>query len=182
MNRWEIRISGVGGQGLGFGGTVFAEAVGIGSGYNVTLTHTYDFRARGGESTTDLVASDREIYFPTLAKIDYLLAMGGKVLEISKALLNKNSVIILNKDHIDPESLMDPVYKDMKIFAYPFTRLAKEEVGNEIVATMIGLGVLGRVSGLVSGELLREAITKRSPGGTMEKNLRALEVGLHLAL
>lgn len=175
---YEIRLSGIGGQGLGLGGKVFAEAVG--ARYNVTVTQNYDFRARGGESTTDLIVSDTEIYFPTLTKIDFLLAMGGSALDISVNMLNREGVAIFDSDIINAKCLEGPGFKNLKKMPFPLTRLAREKIGSEVTATVIGLGVLGHITRLVPEDMLRQAVENRSPASAAEKNLRALEIGFGL--
>jgi 2-oxoglutarate ferredoxin oxidoreductase subunit gamma len=62
--RYEIRLSGSGGQGLVLAGVILAEALGVYEGKNVTQTQSYGPEARGGASRSDIVISDGEIYYP----------------------------------------------------------------------------------------------------------------------
>ena len=64
FDRFEIRLSGSGGQGLVLAGVIIAEAVSTLDGKNVVQTQSYGPEARGGASRTDLVISDGEIYYP----------------------------------------------------------------------------------------------------------------------
>ncbi len=78
MERYEIRLSGTGGQGLIFAGIILAEAAGIHDGKYVCQTQSYGPEARGGASKAEVVISDREIDYPEAIKPDLLLAMSQK--------------------------------------------------------------------------------------------------------
>ena len=58
LDRFEIRLSGTGGQGLVLAGIILAEAAGIYEGKNVVQTGSYGPAARGGTSRADVVISD----------------------------------------------------------------------------------------------------------------------------
>ena len=53
MSRYEIRLSGSGGQGLIFAGIILAEAAGIHEGKYVCQTQSYGPEARGGASKAE---------------------------------------------------------------------------------------------------------------------------------
>ena len=57
-NRYELRFSGSGGQGLITAAVVFAEAVGVYDGKYVCQTQSYGPEARGGKSKAEVVISD----------------------------------------------------------------------------------------------------------------------------
>src|SRR5512142_1072470 len=76
--RYEIRLSGTGGQGLIIAGIILAEAAGIYDGKYVCQTQSYGPEARGGASKAEVVISDEEIDYPMAIKPDVLLAMSQK--------------------------------------------------------------------------------------------------------
>jgi 2-oxoglutarate ferredoxin oxidoreductase subunit gamma len=61
--------------------------------------------------------------------------------------------------------------------AVPISDIAKEVTGRRITASMVGLGLVGGLSGVVSQSALEEAVAERVPAGTEEINLRALAAG-----
>ena len=63
----------------------------------------------------------------------------------------------------------------------PLVRLAREKVGKAIVANIVALGVIVRLSRVVSEEAVEEAILARVPRGTEELNRKAYRVGLEIA-
>lgn len=77
-NRYEIRLSGSGGQGLIVAGIILAEAAGIHDGKYVCQTQSYGPEARGGASKAEVVISEEEIDYPKAIKPDVLLAMNQK--------------------------------------------------------------------------------------------------------
>ena len=77
-DRYEIRLSGSGGQGLILMGIVLAEAIGIFEGKHVAQTQSYGPEARGGSSKSEVIVSDEEIDYPKAMKLDLLLAMNQK--------------------------------------------------------------------------------------------------------
>ena len=76
--RYDIRLSGSGGQGLILMGIILAEAIGIYDGKHVAQTQSYGPEARGGSSKAEIVVSDEEIDYPEGLKLDLLLAMNQK--------------------------------------------------------------------------------------------------------
>src|SRR5512135_3588438 len=77
-SRYEIRLSGSGGQGFILMGSVLAEAIGIYEGKHVAQTQSYGPEARGGSSKAEVIVSEEEIDYPKAMKVDLLLAMNQK--------------------------------------------------------------------------------------------------------
>ena len=67
-----------------------------------------------------------------------------------------------------------------KLYAYPFAQLSREKIGTSMVANIIALGVVAKLSKVVPKDALIEAVKKRAPKGTEEKNLKALQMGYEL--
>jgi hypothetical protein len=76
--RYEIRLSGSGGQGLILMGIILAEGIGIYEGKFVAQTQSYGPEARGGVSKSEVIVSDEEIDYPKAMRLDLLLAMNQK--------------------------------------------------------------------------------------------------------
>jgi 2-oxoglutarate ferredoxin oxidoreductase subunit gamma len=66
-------------------------------------------------------------------------------------------------------------------YGFPFTRLAREEVGHVMVANVIALGAIAEITGIVSKSAIKEAVLSRAPRGTEEKNSMALNLGFKIA-
>jgi len=173
-DRYEIRLSGSGGQGLVFAGTILAEAIGIYDGKNVAQTQSYGPEARGGASRSDIVISSGEIYYPKSLRLDLLLALTQESCDRYFMKLKEDGILILDSDLVNQPPARD-------FYSFPFTRITKERLGTSIVANVVALGTIAALSKVVSKESLIEAVKKRAPKGTEELNLSALELGYELA-
>ena len=73
--RYEIRFSGSGGQGIITAAVVMADGVGAFDNKYVCQTQSYGPEARGGKSKAEVVISDSPIDYPKALQVDLLLAM-----------------------------------------------------------------------------------------------------------
>jgi 2-oxoglutarate ferredoxin oxidoreductase subunit gamma len=60
----------------------------------------------------------------------------------------------------------------------PITRIAKEVTGRRITASIVALGIVSGLTGMVSPAALEMAVRERVPAGTEDINLKALAAGL----
>ena len=172
-DRYEIRLSGSGGQGMILAAVILSEAIGK-SGRNVVQTQSYGPEARGGASKSDVVVSGSEIYYPKAMKLDLLLAMTQEALDTYYPDLKDNGTLIVDT------TLVTEIPTE-RYFGLPFTRLAREEAGHVMVANVIALGAIAELTGIVTREHLTEAVVARAPRGTEDKNRLALEIGFREA-
>jgi 2-oxoglutarate ferredoxin oxidoreductase subunit gamma len=66
-------------------------------------------------------------------------------------------------------------------YGFPFVQLAREKIGNVIMANVVALGAITELTGIVSKESIKRAVLERAPRGTEEKNKKALELGFAIA-
>jgi len=174
-DRFEMRLSGSGGQGMIFASVVLGKAIGIGEGKNVVQSQSYGPEARGGASKSDVVVSSDEIYYPKAMKLDMLLAMTQESLDKYLPDLKDDGILIVDS------SLVAEYPKD-RAYAIEFTRIARNEVGHIMVANMLALGAIGALTGLVTKEGLTKFVLQHAPKGTEDKNRKAVEMGWDAAL
>jgi 2-oxoglutarate ferredoxin oxidoreductase subunit gamma len=173
-DRYDIRLSGSGGQGLIFAGTILAEALGVYEDKNVAQTQSYGPEARGGASRSDLVFSSGEIYYPKAIKLDLLLALTQEACDTYYLNLKDDGILL-----VDSNLVTQPPARE--IIGLPFTQTAKEKLGTPVVANIIALGVISSLTKIVSKESLIEAVKSKSPKAMLDMNLKALELGFELA-
>lgn len=173
FDRFEIRLSGSGGQGLVLGGVMLAEALATVDGKNVVQTQSYGPEARGGASRTDLVVSDAEIYYPKPMGIDLLLAMTQESCDLYLDALKEGGLLVYDSHLVTQVPYTNAI-------GIEFTQLARQEIGIPIMANVISLGAICALTGIVSEKGLREVVKRRAPRGTEEKNVAALELGLKI--
>ena len=172
--RYEIRLSGSGGQGLIIAGIILAEAAGIHDGKYVCQTQSYDPEARGGASKAEVVISDEEIDYPKAIKPDLLLAMNQSSCDTFFFDLKPTGALVVDSTFVKqlPTS---------RAVAIPFTQMARTELNKEMAANIIALGALARLTEIVSLGSLEAAVLNRVPRGTEELNRKALQLGIEAA-
>jgi 2-oxoglutarate ferredoxin oxidoreductase subunit gamma len=173
-DRYEIRLSGSGGQGMVFAGTILAEAIGVEDGKSVCQTQSYGPEARGGASRSDLVVSSKEIYYPKPLKLDLLLALTQESCDTYFPALKEDGVLIVDSGLVTQ-------LPNRRVYGFPFTQIARDELGTPMVANIIALGAIASLAKIVSKQGLLEAVKKRAPKGTEDRNLKAVEIGFELA-
>jgi 2-oxoglutarate ferredoxin oxidoreductase subunit gamma len=181
LDRYEIRLSGSGGQGLVLAGIILAEAAGIYEGKNVVQTVSYGPAARGGTSRADVVVSDQEIDYPKAMGVDILLAMTQMASDESISDLKPSGVLV-----VDSQLVGQVTYP--RLVKIPFTQIAREKCGREQMANIVALGALCQLipaipegAGVVTPESMEAAVMARIPKGTEKLNKLAFEAGIKAA-
>jgi 2-oxoglutarate ferredoxin oxidoreductase subunit gamma len=177
-DRYEIRLSGTGGQGLVLAGIILAEAAGIYEGKYVVQTVSYGPAARGGTSRADVVVSDREIDYPKAMGLNVLLAMSQMACDESLADLKPHGLLVV-------DSLLVSQVTFPRVVKIPFTRIAREKGGREQMANIVALGALSRLipampegAGVVTLGSMEAAVMDRVPRGTEGPNRVAFQEGV----
>ncbi len=170
QDRFEMRLSGSGGQGMILASVIFAEAIGKSDERNVVQTQSYGPEARGGASKSDVVISPNEIYYPKAMQLDLLLCMTQESMDKYFGDLKPNGILVVDT------TLVTEIPTE-KYYGLPFTRLAREEAGHVMVANVIALAAIAELANLVSRDALTNAVLSRAPKGTEEKNRKAIEIG-----
>ncbi len=173
-DRYEIRLSGSGGQGLILAGVILAQAIGTIDGKNVVQSQSYGPEARGGASRADVVVSGDEIYYPKTMKLDLLLALTQEACDTYFRDMKETGTLIVDSNMVTQPPTQ--IYH-----GFPFIQLAKEEIGIAMVANVVSLGTICELTGIVSKKALIEVVKMRAPRGTEEKNMKALELGFKIA-
>jgi 2-oxoglutarate ferredoxin oxidoreductase subunit gamma len=170
----EIRLAGSGGQGLIMAGMILAEAVGIHEGKFVTQTQSYGPEARGGASKSEVVISNEEIDYPQAVKPDILLCMNQTACDTYIFDVKPGGTLIVDSSlvHHLPTT---------RAIGLPFTKIAREEVGREMMANIVALAAVATLTGMVSRQSLEAAVLARVPKGTEALNRQALEAGVKAA-
>ncbi|MCS7224274.1 MAG: 2-oxoacid:acceptor oxidoreductase family protein [Armatimonadetes bacterium] len=170
-DRKEIKLSGFGGQGIVLAGYILGKAASLYDGKEAVLLQSYGPESRGGACSADVVIDTQPIDFPKVVSPDVLVTMSQEAYLTHALKRPKKCLLIVDEDLVEPEEAD-------RLVAHPIpaTRLA-EELGRKIVANMVILGFLTKVSGVVRPESVQKAIEGSVPRGTEALNLRAFQVG-----
>ena len=172
--RYEIRLSGSGGQGIIISGIILAEALGLYGGKSVAQTQSYGPEARGGASRAEVIVSDEEIDYPKAIKLDLLLVMNQKSCDEYYRDLKEDGLLIVDSTFVTQV----PTSKAIQI---PFTKIARDKFHKEIVANIISLGAITEFMDIISPKAMEAAVLARVPKGTEKLNRDALRAGLEAA-
>lgn len=175
MSRYEVRLSGAGGQGLILAGIILAEGMILEGGYNVVQTQSYGPEARGGASKAEVIISQGTIHFPKVINPDLMLALTQKALDKYVKDLKPEGILIVD-EAIDVNEIPESV----KIYKLPILKSATDVIGKALVANIISLGVICGCIDFISPEKMKEAVLARVPKGTEELNTKAFELGLKM--
>ena len=173
-NRYEIRLSGSGGQGIILAALVLAEASGVVDKKEVCQTQSYGPEARGGKSRADVVISDVPIDYPKTRALDFLLAMNQAACDAYYQDLKPRGVLLVDTH------LVEQLPTDRAV-SIPFQEIAIKRMGNEMTANMVAVGALGVLSKAVRMKSLEKALARRVPARSIELNLKALRAGAKAA-
>ncbi|OPY69461.1 MAG: NADH-dependent phenylglyoxylate dehydrogenase subunit gamma [Syntrophorhabdaceae bacterium PtaU1.Bin034] len=172
--RYDIRLSGSGGQGIIVMGVILAEAIGVYDGKYVVQTQSYGPEARGGASKAEVVVSDEEIDYPKAMKLDLLVAMSQKSCDEYFRDLKPDGILIVDATFVTQLPAPDA-------YAIPFTRIAREKLKKEMTANIVALGALSQLTSVVSRGAIEKAVLNRVPKGTETLNREALRAGMAAA-
>ena len=172
--RYEVRLSGSGGQGIIIAAIVLAEAAGVYDKKFVCQSQSYGPEARGGTSKAEVIISNQTIDYPKAIKPDLLLSMNQEACDTYFSDLKTDGLLVVDS------TLVHQVPTN-RVAAIPFTRIARKEIGKEMVANMVALGAVGVLSQIISSNNLEQALMARVPKGTEEINRKALHAGIEAA-
>jgi len=172
--RYEIRLSGSGGQGIIMAAIVLAEAAGVYDEKYVCQSQSYGPEARGGTSKAEVIISNQTIDYPKAIEPDLLLTMNQEACNTYFPDLKSEGLLVV-------DSTLVHQIPTNRVAAIPFTRIARKEIGKEMVANMVALGAVGVLSQNISLKSLEQALMARVPKGTEEINRKALHAGIEAA-
>jgi len=170
----EIRIAGLGGQGVVLAGQILGRAA-VYDGKQVVQTQSYGAEARGSAAKSEVIISDEKIGFPVVRKCDVLVAMNQTALEKNKKDLKENGILLVEDDMVTVPSDIK-----VKVFKVPATKTAEAELKSKIYANVVMLGALTRIMGLVSKESVEKAIVDSVSKEAQENNINAFRIGFKL--
>ncbi|MCL4464910.1 MAG: 2-oxoacid:acceptor oxidoreductase family protein [Chloroflexi bacterium] len=172
-DRYEVRLAGVGGQGLQLAGLILAEAAAIFANKNAVQSQSYGAEARGGPSVSEVILGEGDIDYPKVSEPDLLLVLSQDAADRYVPGVRKDGLIIADAQHVER------LHSERRVLRLPITETAKEATGRP-VASIVALGVIAVVTGIIPRDAIRQAVLSRAPKGTEEMNTKALEAGFAL--
>jgi len=174
LKKAEVRISGLGGQGVVLAGQILGKASAY-NGKNVVQTQSYGAEARGSIAKSEVIISDDKIGFPMIRRCDILVAMNQEALDRDLKDLKEDGVLIVDSTYVKkiPET-------KAKIFKIPATEHAEKTFGDKIYANMLMLGALTKMTSIVSEKAMKKAIQDAVMKNIADINEEAYKKGKQL--
>lgn len=176
MTRTEIRIAGLGGQGVVLAGQILGRAAAY-DGKSVVQTQSYGAEARGSAAKSEIIISDTKIGFPLVRRCDILVALNQEAADKHIKDLKEDGTLLI--DSSVAEEVPDTKARVLRIRA---TEAAEKALGAKVYTNIIVLGALIKLEEIVSEESMIKAIKEAVPSNMIEKNLDAFRKGQALEL
>ncbi len=172
--RTEIRIAGLGGQGVVLAGHILGKAA-VNDGLQVVQTQSYGAEARGSAAKSEIILSDGKIGFPLVRKSDVLVAMSQTALGIHLKNLKETGTLIVDTDTIKEVPSTNAI-----VFKVDATKKAETQFKSRMYANMVMLGAIVKITKLVTDSSVEKALQETFSGEVAEKNVMAFKAGLDL--
>jgi 2-oxoglutarate ferredoxin oxidoreductase subunit gamma len=169
----EIRIAGLGGQGIVLAGHILGKAAAY-DGKNAVQTQSYGAEARGSITKSEVIISDQKIGFPAVRKCDMLVAMNQEALDKYLRDLREDGVLIIDSTNVKQSETRT------RIFKIPATENAEKTFGTKVYANMLMLGALTNATAVVSDNSMKKAIEDTIEKKSANMNVQAYRKGKEL--
>ncbi|MEA4849799.1 MAG: 2-oxoacid:acceptor oxidoreductase family protein [Clostridiaceae bacterium] len=176
-DKWQVILSGVGGQGLIACGNLMAKAAILYENKYATLSSSHGVETRGTFSKSDVIVSEKEIYYPEVMKEDLVLSLAQVAYDRYVSSVGQDVYLVY-----DSSTVRNTKESKSKQIGFPFTEIARE-IGNTAVANIVALGVIVRLTGLLKEESIMSAIQDvyGDKPKVWELNIKAFKKGIELS-
>ena len=170
LNRFEIRLSGTGGQGILTLGKIMGQVLALDHGFYATQTQSYGPEARGGASRADLVVSSQPISYPKPVNLDMLVALSQEACNLYFRNLKPSGFLLV-------DTTLVPQTPSNMYWGLPFTTLAREKIGLPQTMNIICLGALSHFLPFMQFTNVKKALAGVLPAKILDINVKALTLG-----
>jgi 2-oxoglutarate ferredoxin oxidoreductase subunit gamma len=172
QKRTEVRIAGLGGQGVVLAGKILGRAA-VYDRKRVVQTQSYGAEARGSAAKSEVIIADERIGFPIVRKCDVLVAMSQNALEKYLKDLKEDGTLLVDKSMV-----RDVATTKARVLTVAATKMAGTKLKSKICANMIMLGVLTKATGIASQQAVERAINESVPSRVRKLNIQGFRIGL----
>ena len=170
-----VLLSGIGGQGVQFAGSLLAHAA-VAEGRQVQLFGSYGGMMRGGSTEATLILADMPVTGPpTVSRAESAIVLHHAFWPQVADRLGPGSILVANSSVLAPEQTVGP----WRTVAVPATTMAAE-AGNASGVAIAVVGAWAKVTGLISADALETTLPDLMPARRrhhLESSLRLLRQG-----
>jgi 2-oxoglutarate ferredoxin oxidoreductase subunit gamma len=169
----ELRISGYGGQGVILCGMTIGRAAALFEDKYSSLSQSFGPEARGSACSAQVIIDDKQILYPYLTGSDILVSMSQEAFRKFSPELRQSGMLVYESELVKPEGIPSTI----KAFGIPATRIAEEGLGRSLFLNVVMVGFISAVTKVVSGDNAKKAVSQSVPEHTIDKNLKAFDLG-----
>ncbi len=177
MSTVQIKIGGLGGQGVILAGMIIGRGASIFSDSYASLTQSFGPEARGSACSAQLVVSDEPVEFPYVTRADILVVMSQEACHNFLPDLTPSGTLLYESDLVEAPK----VGSEVTLRGIPATRIA-EELRRRMVSNIVMVGFFAAVTDVVSVDAIRDSVKDSVPAGTEALNISAFERGYKYGL
>lgn len=175
---FTVIISGFGGQGLLFAGTVLARAA-MAEGLEVLWIPSYGPEMRGGSAACTVIVGDHPIGSPVVDRADAVIALSGPSVAHYGRVVVLGGLLVVDGTLIEP-----PPTEGVEVVAPPCTSIARA-AGDDRLVSIVALGALVSRRAVVDAQAVRvalEAVAGAKHPEVLRADLEAFEAGIAAVL
>ncbi len=172
MASTEIKIGGLGGQGVILSGMIIGKAAALFDNKNATMTQAFGPEARGSACSAQLIVADETVLYPYVTRPDVLVTMSQDAYTKFSPDLADQGTLLIEEELVD----VGTPPAGAKVYGIPATRFA-EELGRKLVLNIVMVGFFTSITKVIDADAMRKAVTGSVPKGTERLNLAAFDKG-----
>ncbi len=172
MSTTEIKIGGLGGQGVIMAGMIIGRGASIFDTKHATLTQAFGPEARGSACSAQIIVSEEPIEYPYAHRPDLLVVMSQEAYTRFVPEMAPEGTLIYESELVHPRVLSTEIAQ----YGIPATRIA-EDLGRRLVSNIVMVGFIAAVADVVESGALRKSVEASVPKGTESLNLSAFDRG-----
>ena len=177
MATTEIKIGGLGGQGVILAGMILGRAAALHDNKHATMTQAFGPEARGSACSAQLIVADEPVLYTYVARPSVLVAMSQDAYAKFGPELSEGGLLLIEEELV---KIGTPPNK-ARVYGIPATRLA-EELGRKLVLNIVMVGFFTSVAKAIGADAVRQAVRESVPPGTEKLNLAAFDKGFEHGL
>ena len=168
----EMRLAGLGGQGVILAGLLLGQAAVL-DGLYAAGSNSYGAQARGSTCQAEVVVSSQAIDYPHVEHPNLLVAMSQGAYDAFHGSLAPEGRVLYDAGLVTPAE--GPGQYGLSV-----TETAVRDLGNKQAANVVWVGVVAGFTGWFSQDALARAVSENVPARFLELNHKALQRGPEL--
>lgn len=176
MKRFEIRYAAIGGQGIVTAGALLVDIAVEKEDKYALESPTYTATVRGGPTKVDCIISDEKIMFPQATAIDLFICTSQKPYDLYKERLKDDAIVVLDSNLV--KEVGDT--RNWKLYKVPLINETKKQCGNIILTSVVTLAMTQKLTNIIDYKNMVDFVKHWAPQGSLDLNIKAIEVGRSL--